>query len=265
MDKIRVVVSGSGYMGREVLSAVCREPDMQAVGVLEKFATEGEVMLPDNSDNIPINNDPALLLDLALPDVIIDFTNAEWTPQVVAAALQRQIRLVIGTTGLSEKFIADLAEACRDQGLGAFIAPNFAIGAVLMIEMAKLASKYFDYAEITEMHQQLKVDAPSGTAVFTAKEMIAARGKPFEHTMPEKDTLPGARGALYEGISLHSQRMPGFVAHQEIALGGTGQTLRIRHDSTGRDSFIPGVLLATRAVLERRELVVGLDRLLGLS
>lgn len=264
MDKIRVVVSGSGYMGREVLAALCREPDLQPVGVLEKFASEGEIMLPDNSDNIPINNDPALLLDLALPDVIIDFTNAEWTPGVVEAALHRNIRLVIGTTGLSESFVTDLDAKCREHGVGAFIAPNFALGAVLMIHMAKLASKYFDYAEITEMHQQLKVDAPSGTAVFTAKEMFEARGKPFEHTMPEKDTLPNARGAVYEGIALHSQRMQGLVAHQEVAFGGYGQTLRIRHDSNGRESFIPGILLATREIMKRNELIVGLDKLIAL-
>ena len=116
MDKIRVVVSGSGYMGREVLAALCREPDLQPVGVLEKFASEGEIMLPDSSDNIPINNDPALLLDLALPDVIIDFTNAEWTPGVVEAALQRNVRLVIGTTGLSDSFVADLDAKCREHG-----------------------------------------------------------------------------------------------------------------------------------------------------
>ena len=114
------------------------------------------------------------------------------------------------------------------------------------------------------MHQELKVDAPSGTAVFTAKEMVEARGKPFEHTMPEKDTLPNARGAVYEGIAMHSQRMQGLVAHQEVAFGGFGQTLRIRHDSNGRESFIPGVLLATREIMKRNELIVGLDKLIAL-
>jgi 4-hydroxy-tetrahydrodipicolinate reductase len=100
--------------------------------------------------------------------------------------------------------------------------------------------------------------------VTTAREMVEARGRPFEHTLPEKDTLAGARGAEYQGIALHSQRMPGFVAHQEVVFGGLGQTLRIRHDSTGRESFIPGVLLATREVVKRRELIVGLDKLIGL-
>jgi 4-hydroxy-tetrahydrodipicolinate reductase len=133
-----------------------------------------------------------------------------------------------------------------------------------MMHLATIAARYFDWADITEMHQQLKVDAPSGTAVATARMMAEARGRPFEHNVPEKQTLAGSRGATYEGVSIHSIRLPGLVAHQEVVFGGLGQTLKIRHDSTGRDSFIPGVLLATREVMNRHELVVGLDRLIGL-
>ena len=264
MTNIRVVVSGTGFMGREVLAAVCREPDLEPAGVIEKFANGETIALPGGSGEVPVSSDPEHLLDRVKPDVIIDFTNAEWTPIVTEAALARAIPIVIGTTGLSADYVSSLEAACREKGVGAFIAPNFAIGAVLMIHMAKLAARYFDYAEVTEMHQQNKADAPSGTAVFTAHEMVAARGKPFEHTLPEKETLPNARGAEYKGVALHSQRMQGLVAHQEVAFGGYGQTLRIRHDSNGRESFIPGVLLATRAILNRRELIVGLDRLIGL-
>lgn len=264
MDKIRVAVCGTGFMGREVLAGVLREPGLEPAGVIEKFSDADSVRLPDGSGSIPLGKDPGALLDLVKPDVLIDFTNAAWTAEVAPAALQRGVRVVIGTTGLSEAFLKELEASCKAQGIGAVVAPNFAIGAVLMIHMAKLASGYFDFAEITEMHQEKKADAPSGTAIATAQEMVAARGKPFEHTDPEKDTLPNARGAVYEGVALHSQRMPGFVAHQEVALGGLGQTLRIRHDSTGRESFIPGVLLATREVMKRRELVIGLDKLIGL-
>lgn len=264
MEKLRVVVSGSGFMGREVLAAVCREADLEPVGVIEKFSTEDVLDLPGNAGFVPQSADPAALLDKVRPDVVIDFTNAAWTPLVARAALDRDIRLVIGTTGLSDDFLRELEAGCREKGVGAFVAPNFAIGAVLLIEMAKLASRYFDYAEITEMHQEKKADAPSGTAIVTAREMAAARGRPFEHTLPEKETLPDARGAIYEGVAIHSQRLPGFVAHQEVTFGGLGQTLKIRHDSTGRDSFIPGVLLAVREVVQRRELIVGLDKLLGL-
>lgn len=263
MDKISVVVSGTGFMGREILAAIAREDDLEPVGVVEKFSTEGAVSLASGGA-IPLSSDPAELIARTRPRVIIDFTNAQWTPEVARAALANGASMVIGTTGLSESFISEFAAGCKERQLGAFIAPNFAIGAVVMIHLAKVASRFFDYAEITEMHQEKKLDAPSGTAVMAAREMAAGRGKPFEHTMPEKDTLAGARGSLYEGIAIHSQRMPGFVAHHEITFGGFGQSLRIRHDSNGRDSFIPGVLMATREVVNRKELVVGLDKLIGL-
>ena len=263
MEKISVVVSGSGFMGREVLAAVTREEDFEPVGVVEKFATEDSVRLPDGG-SIPMSSDPADLIGQTKPRVVIDFTNAQWTPEVTRAALENNASMVIGTTGLPEDFVTGLADSCKEKQLGAFIAPNFAIGAVVMIHLAKVASRFFDYAEITEMHQEKKLDAPSGTAVMAAREMIAGRGRPFEHTMPEKDTLAGARGSDYEGIAIHSQRMPGFVAHHEITFGGLGQSLRIRHDSNGRDSFIPGVLLAAREIVNRKELVVGLDKLVGL-
>jgi 4-hydroxy-tetrahydrodipicolinate reductase len=263
MDRISVVVSGSGFMGREVLAAVTREPDLEPLGVVEKFSSEDSVALPDGSGRIPVSSDAAALIAKLKPRVIIDFTNAQWTPEVARAALANGASMVIGTTGLPEPFINELAVACQEKGLGAFIAPNFALGAVVAIHLAAIAARFFDYAEITEMHQEKKLDAPSGTAVAFARAMAAGRGKPFEHTMPEKDTLPGARGSVYEGIAIHSQRMPGFVAHHEITFGGLGQSLRIRHDSVGRDSFIPGVLLATREVVNRKELIVGLDKLIG--
>jgi 4-hydroxy-tetrahydrodipicolinate reductase len=263
MDKISVLVSGTGFMGREVLAAVTREEDLEPVGVVEKFSTEGLISLPTGGA-IPLSNDPTELIARLKPRVIIDFTNAQWTPEVATAALANGASMVIGTTGLSEAFIKEFAAGCSEKQLGAFIAPNFALGAVIMIHLAKVASRFFDYAEITEMHQEKKLDAPSGTAVMAAREMVAGRGKPFEHTMPEKDTLAGARGSVYEGIAIHSQRMPGFVAHHEITFGGFGQSLRIRHDSNGRDSFIPGVLMATREVIHRKELVVGLEKLIGL-
>ncbi len=263
MTAIRIVVSGTGAMGREVLAAVTAEDDMQATGVVEKFSTEPEIALPDGRGRIPLSSDPALVGRLR-PDVVIDFTNAEWTPLVARAALDAGARLVVGTTGLSDVFLDSLEKECASRRLGAVVAHNFAIGAVLMIHLAKTASRYFDYAEIIEMHQQRKADAPSGTAIATAREMAAGRGRPFEHNTPERQTLPGSRGAEHEGIAIHSVRLPGMVAHQEVVFGGRGQTLTIRHDSTGRDSFMPGVMLAVREVMKREELVRGLDRLIGL-
>jgi 4-hydroxy-tetrahydrodipicolinate reductase len=261
---ISVVVSGTGFMGREVLAAVAREEDLDPVGVIEKFATQDIMPVPGQDRLIPMSKDPADLLARLKPRVVIDFSNAQWTPEVARAALANGSALVIGTTGQSEAFIKQLAADCKAKGVGAVVAPNFAIGAIVMIHLARIASRFFDYAEIAEMHQEKKIDAPSGTAYATAVQMVEARGKPFLHTMPEKDTLAGARGSEYGGVAIHSQRMPGFVAHHEITFGGIGQSLRIRHDSNGRESFIPGVLLAVREVVNRRELVYGLDKLVGL-
>ena len=264
MSSIRVVVSGTGKMGREILGAVCREPDIEPVGVLEKFSAEEFASLPDGTGLVPLDREPQTLFARCGPDVVIDFTNAEWAPSVARAALEAGARLVIGTTGLSDDFVRELEATCKSKNLGAVLAPNFAIGAVLLMHLSKVAARYFDYAEVIELHHEQKVDAPSGTALMTAREMVAAHGRPFEQNVPQKETLPGTRGGSLDGVSVHSVRLPGLVAHQEVIFGGQGQTLSIRHDSTGRESFIPGILLATREVMNRSELVRGLDKLIGL-
>lgn len=265
MDRIRVVVCGTGFMGREVLAAVCAQQDMEAVGVIEKFAREEFVSLPEDGGRlVPMSADPATLVAKTSPDVIVDFSNAEFTASVARAALDHGARMVIGTTNLSAAFVDDIEKECATKGIGSFIAPNFALGAVIMIHLARTAARYFDYAEIVESHQEKKLDSPSGTALAMARAMVEGHGGSFEHTMPEKEPLSGARGGMYEGVAIHSQRMPGFVAHHEISFGGIGQTLRIRHDSTGRESFMPGVLLAVREVMKRDRLVIGLDKLMGL-
>jgi 4-hydroxy-tetrahydrodipicolinate reductase len=263
MNEIRVLVSGSGRMGTEVLAGVAHAPGLVPVGVLEKFPRGAEADLPDGS-TVPIGDDPEAMLASTRPDVLVDFTFHEWTARVAPAAVAAGVRPVIGTTGLPDAFVDTLDRQCRERGVGAVIAPNFAIGAVLMMHFARLAAPYFDVAEIIELHHAAKVDAPSGTALATAREMAAARGRPFEHPETEKQTIPGTRGGVEGGITIHSVRLPGLVAHQEVLLGGLGQTLTIRHDSTSRESFIPGVILAVREVMRRHDLVVGLDRVLGL-
>ena len=264
MPQIRVVVSGTGRMGKEVLAAVCGDPDLEPVGVLEKFSAEDYVSLPDGSGLVHLDKDPRALFSRARPDVVIDFTNAEWTPHVVKAALENDVRMVIGTTGLSEDLLSDLDRGCKEKGLGAVAASNFAIGAVLMMHLAKIAARHLDHAEIIELHHNQKLDAPSGTAIATAQAMLAGHGRPFVEASTQKEMIGGTRGGSLEGIAIHSVRLPGLVAHQEVIFGGTGQTLTIRHDSTGRDSFMPGVLLATKEVMNRSDLVRGLDKLIGL-
>lgn len=262
---VRVLISGSGKMGHEVLAAVCREDGLEPVGVVDAFATGDAISLPVGSGAVPFGADVAAIIKETQPDVAIDFTNAEWTPRLAKAALESGVRLVVGTTGLSDKFLKELEEEVGKRNLGAVVAPNFAIGAVLMQHLSRIAGRYFDYAEIIELHHEGKADAPSGTAIATAKGMAVGRGKPFVRPPTEKETIPGTRGGDVDGVTIHSVRLPGLVAHQEVILGGTGETLRIRHDSVGRESYMPGIMLAVRHVMEHPGLVVGLERLFGLE
>lgn len=256
---IRVAISGSGRMGSQVVEAISAAEDLEAVAIIDQLATV------DVISGLPVFTDAGKCLDAHSPDVVIDFTNADWTPKLAEAALARKVRMVSGTTGLPDSFFSWLDRESESQQTGVIFASNFAIGAVLMMHFARIAAPYFEAAEIIELHHDQKVDSPSGTAKSTADMMNAAREKAFSHTDSEKEILPGARGAETGGIAVHSVRLPGLVAHQEVIFGGLGQTLTIRHDSTGRDSFMPGVTLAAREVMDLDSLVIGLDRVLGLG
>lgn len=262
---IKVLVSGTGKMGREVLAAACREPDLEPVGVLSRSAREEYLSLPDGSGLVPFEAEPAALLTRTRPDVVVDFTNAERTPTVAREALEAHARLVIGTSGLSDAFMSELERECRERKLGAVVCANFAIGAVLMVHLARIAGRFFEQAEIIEMHHEGKADAPSGTAIATARAMAQGREAPFLRPPTKKENVEGTRGGALDGVTIHSVRLPGLVAHQEVILGGPGQTLTIRHDSTSRESFMPGVVMAIRDVMGREELVLGLERLIGLG
>ncbi|MEX2237784.1 MAG: 4-hydroxy-tetrahydrodipicolinate reductase [Dehalococcoidia bacterium] len=256
---IRVAISGSGKMGRQVCAAVREQPDMEPVGFIDALATPGEC------EGLTLLHEPQDLFDLRKPDVVVDFTNAEFAPKLTEAAIRCGVRPVIGTSGLTPEFVEDLQGRCAAVGLGGVVASNFALGAVLMIHMASIAARFYDSAEIIELHHDQKVDAPSGTALTTARLMKEARGEDFARNVPERENLGATRAASEGGVTIHSVRLPGLVAHHEVLFGGQGELLSIRHDSTSRDSFMPGVMLAVRESMKLDHLVVGLDGLLGLS
>jgi 4-hydroxy-tetrahydrodipicolinate reductase len=262
--KIKVLVSGSGKMGREVLHAVSSESDTEPVGVIDALAAEGVIALPGDV-LMPIEQNAAALIARTRPDVIVDFTNAEWTPKLANDALAANVRLVIGTSGLPEAFLSHLEAECRKRELGAVVASNFAIGAVLMQQMSRLAARFYDTAEIIEQHHDQKADAPSGTSIATARAIAEGHGRPLRVPETKKQTVPGTRGGTADGVTIHSVRLPGLVAHQEVIFGGPGETLHIRHDTMDRASFMPGVLLAVREVMNLKGLVVGLDQLIGIE
>ncbi len=262
--KIRVVVQGAlGKVGREVVSALCREPETEIVGATELSVTTDSLVLPDGSGSIPFSSDLARLIDDVKPDVLVDFTIASAAMSAARIAATKGVNLVIGTTGFSTDDLNEIDHLARANNIGAVVAPNFALGAVLMMHLAKIAAPYIDHVEIIELHHDQKADAPSGTSQLTASEMAKARGKPFLQPPPPKNAE--SRGNTTDGVAIHSVRLPGLLAHQEVIFGITGQTLRIRHDQISREAFMPGVILTIKEVVQRKGLTIGLAALMGLE
>ena len=252
---INVAVAGcAGRMGSAVVDAVTAAEDMQVVCGIDPHAAS-------DAGIFPVFATVADALEAVDADVLVDFTQPSVVAGNLAAALPAGVDCVVGTTGLSNETLEQLA-ADTAPGTCLFYAPNFTTGAVLMMEFAKAAAPYFPEAEVMEFHHCNKKDAPSGTAVRTA-QLIAEARSPRVSEAPGRETeMPGAegaRGALVEGVPVHAVRSMGYVASQEIIFGSLGQTLTIRHDSWDRTSYMPGVLLGIRSVGEREGLIVGLE------
>ena len=248
----------AGRVGREVLRAVADAPDLELTAAIDTAAPE---RLPSGA---PHYANAADALRERPSDVVIDFTNAAASLEMAPHALAAGARPVIGSTGFTDAQTARLAEMVREHALSGVLAPNFTIGAVLLMRLAAIAARYFDYADIVEEHHETKVDAPSGTALAIARAVHAGRAERFSRNAPEREPLEGSRGAEFEGISIHAARMPGKMANHQVTFGGLGQTLTLRHETINRECYMPGVLLAARKVGELEGLVVGLDALLEL-
>jgi len=244
---IRVLVTGArGRMGSEVVRAVAAEPDMEVVSAVGR------------------GDDLSAALAAAHPDVMVEFTVPEAAMGNIHAALESGVTPIVGTTGLGPTELDEIRHLCESHQTAALVAPNFALGAVLLMRFAAEAAQYLPDVEIIEMHHERKLDAPSGTAAKTA-EMIAAARATAPTGQPEGafEKFPGVRGGLAEGgIRIHSVRLPGFVASQEVIFGGQGQRLSLRHDSIDRASFMPGVILAIRRMRSLSGLVYGLENIL---
>jgi 4-hydroxy-tetrahydrodipicolinate reductase len=240
----KVIVNGAkGKMGQEVVKTLQKEADFELVGAL------------DREDNL------AEAIQSCQANIVVDFTSAAVAYQNCETIINLGAHPVVGTTGFLPEEINHLKELCASKQLGGIIVPNFSIGAVLLMRYAQQIALYFPHVEIIELHHNRKLDAPSGTAIKTA-EMIAANKSKTEPLVDEKEILPGARGAIKEDIRIHSVRLPGLVAHEEVIFGDLGQTLTLRHDTYHREAFMPGVLLACRKVNELQGLVYGLENIL---
>ncbi len=253
---IKVIIAGfKGKMGSTALDMVKADVDLTPVALLDPFATEKEL------DGVPVFTDKVDLIGFDA-DVWVDFTTPKFAYEHTRFALENGFAPVVGTTGFTADEIEKLTELSGQKKLGGLIAPNFAIGAILLMQFAAQASKYFPNLEIIELHHDKKKDAPSGTAVKTAELISQVRTSQQQGVEDEEEALAGARGAEFNGFRIHSVRLPGLVAHQEVIFGGAGEGLTIRHDSYDRSSFMSGVNLGIKEVVKRQKLVYGLEHLL---
>ncbi|MBS5859912.1 4-hydroxy-tetrahydrodipicolinate reductase [bacterium] len=248
---IKVAVCGAlGKMGKEVVCAVEAAQDMELVAKIDIAA----------EDMYHTIEEAARVVDI---DLVIDFTQPKSIYENALYCLKNNIKIVIGTTGLTDEQIESLRRLSDENKTGCLIAPNFSTGAVLMMMFARQAAKYFDNAEIVELHHNQKKDAPSGTAVKTAQMMAEVKADFAKNNCDETETIEGARGGTsYADIHIHSVRMPGYIASQEVIFGSSGQILKVRHDSMDRKCYMDGVLLAVRHTYKENDFVYGLDNIM---
>lgn len=266
MAAIRVLVNGAlGKMGQTVMAGLAREPDMAIAAGADIGATSDRVAVPGTAQTVPLGKRVDGLVPGCGASVLVDFSTADAALPAVRSATMHGLHFVVGTTGLKAEWVDEMEALARKYGVGGVVAPNFALGAVLLMHLAQKAAPYFEHAEIMEMHHETKIDAPSGTAAATAHLMAQARGRPFERNVPQVEAVAGTRAGAVEGVTIHSLRLPGAMAHQEVIFGLAGQTLSIRHDTINRDCYIPGIAMAVRHVVAHKGLVRGLDKLMGLS
>lgn len=257
---IRVLVNGAlGRVGSEVVKKVWAEPDLELANVVD--AKEGTINLEGNVV-FGVDTDLEHAIKNSAPDVVVDFTR----PNVVMGNLRKVLKLgvhaVVGTTGFTDADLKELDELARANNTAVLIAPNFALGAVVMMKLACEAAKYFPHVEIIEKHHDKKLDAPSGTAIITAQKISEVREAMKQGNPEEKESMKGARGADFEGMRIHSIRLPGYVASQEVVFGGDGETLKIINDPVSRECYMPGVALGCRKIKDYTGLVYGLDKML---
>ena len=253
---IKVIIAGfKGKMGQAAYKMVTEDNTLEVVGLLDPLTSQKEVA------GVPVFNQKEDLIGLEA-DVWVDFTTPKVAYEHTRFALEHGFAPVVGTTGFTSDEIEELIELSRKRELGGLIATNFAVGAVLLMQFAAQAAKYFPNVEIIELHHDQKKDAPSGTAIKTAELISKVRPQKPQGAMDEKEVLPGARGAELDGMRIPSVRLPGLVAHQEVIFGGQGEGLTLRHDSYDRQSFMTGVNLGIKEVVNKKELVYGLEYLL---
>ncbi len=264
---MRILVNGAcGKMGTEVVKTVINETGNQLVAACDQINIGKDIvkLLALSGPAVSIRSDLEQSIKMAKPEVIIDFTNPVSVMNNIKTGLTNRVHMIVGTTGITSVDLTTIENLTNQYGVNALIVPNFALGAVLMMRFAAEAARYFPQVEIVELHHNQKMDSPSGTALKTAELINRYRSElKNEEDFVEIEKLSGSRGGDADGIRVHSIRLPGLVAHQEVIFGADGQSLTIRHDSYNRRSFMPGVKLALQKITEIKGLVYGLERILA--
>jgi len=252
-------------MGQEVIRTLLKEDDLLLVGASDTRHLGMDVGFVVGAPRVGVDITGPLdheILTKTRADVLVDFTNPQSVLKNSKTAILAGVIPVVGTTGMDDTEIEEIRALVAKEHVGAFLAPNFSIGAILMIRFAKETAKYFPNVDIIELHHDQKLDAPSGTALITAEGILEVRGPMVQGHPNEYEKIPGARGADVGGIHIHSVRLPGLIAHQEVLFGGLGQALTIRHDAFSRETYMPGVMLGIRKASELTKLVIGLENFL---
>ena len=251
MGKIKVVIAGAaGKMGMEIVRTCVATEDMEVVGALDLYhvGEDAGSLAGIAPLGVFISGSLAEVLKQTKPHVLVDFTVAESAYKNVTTSLSSGVAVVVGTTGFAEAQLAEFKQICTEKQVACLYATNFAIGAILMMKFAEEAAKYIQDVDIIELHHDNKMDAPSGTAITTAELIAKNRQKHSQGKNGEVEKIIGARGADYQGMHLHSVRLPGLLAHQEVLFGAKGQLLTIRHDVYSREAYMPGIALAIRKI-----------------
>lgn len=258
---IRIVVAGPrGKMGSEAIHMINNEDNFTLVGCVDHKEVE------QTNEPVPTYTNIKICLEETQPDVLIDLTKPEVGYAHTKAALELGVRPVVGTTGFTTEQLEEITQIAEDQKIGCVIAPNFALGAVLMMKFSQMAAKFYNEVEIIEKHHDQKIDAPSGTAIKTSELIHEARNTSVsESSIEESETIKGVRGGNHRGIHIHSMRLPGLVAHQEVVFGAHGETLTIKHDSIDRASFMEGIKLCIDEVMTIETCIYGMENLIDLN
>ncbi|MFX3633458.1 MAG: 4-hydroxy-tetrahydrodipicolinate reductase [Candidatus Pristimantibacillus sp.] len=265
MATIKVAVIGaSGRMGSEVVKMVLEDNTLELVAAVAPSAgaVDAGIFAGKANTGVIVSATLEEALNSAQADVLVDFTVPQVAYSNTKTAIEYGVRPIVGTTGFTPEQIEELDKLCQEKGLGALIAPNFSIGAILMMKFAAEASKYLPHVEIIEYHGDQKLDAPSGTSIKTAELISQVREEIRQGNPKEEEIIEGARGGYYNGFRIHSVRLPGVFAQQEVIFGGYGQTLKIRHDSYDRAGYMPGVNVAIKKVMTYSGLIYGFEHVM---